>query len=271
MKICRNCLYHSAHPLNISFDLEGVCSGCRVHEEKNMLDWRERTENLRRICDEYRSRTGKSFDCIVPVSGGRDSYFIVHMVKNVFGMNPLLVTYNKHYNTAVGVRNLANLRIQFDADLITMTVHPEKVKRITRGTLRRLGSVYWHCIAGQTVFPVQMAVRLKIPLIIWGAHQGVDQVGMFSHLDEVEMTRRYRHEHDLMGYEAEDLVDEFDCISYLDVEPFIYPDNRELDLVGVRGVYMNNFVRWDSKTQHEEMIRRFGYKTASVENIRLLQ
>ena len=263
MKICRNCLYHSAHPLNISFDLEGVCSGCRVHEEKNMLDWRDRTENLRRICDEYRSRSGKSYDCIVPVSGGRDSYFIVHMVKNVFGMNPLLVTYNKHYNTAVGVRNLANLRIQFDADLITMTVHPEKVKRITRGTLRRLGSVYWHCIAGQTVFPVQMAVRLKIPLIIWGAHQGVDQVGMFSHLDEVEMTRRYRHEHDLMGYEAEDLVDEFDGISYLDVEPFIYPDNRELDLVGVRGVYMNNFVRWDSKTQHEEMIRRFGYETAS--------
>ena len=69
-----------------------------------------------------------------------------------------------------------------------------------------MGSIYWHCIAGQTVFPVQIACKFKIPLIIWGAHQGVDQVGMFSHTDEVEMTRKYRKEHDLMGYEAEDLL-----------------------------------------------------------------
>jgi len=146
---------------------------------------------------------------------------------------------------------------------MTLTVNPEKVKKITRATLRRFGSIYWHCIAGQTVYPVQMAVKLKIPLIIWGAHQGVDQVGMYSHLDEVEMTRKYRKEHDLMGYEAEDLINlEFDNLSEDDLKPFYYPDDREIENVGVRGIYLNNYIRWDSRLQHEEMIKLYGYETA---------
>jgi N-acetyl sugar amidotransferase len=262
MQVCTRCLYTSDHPINLTFDDEGVCSGCRVHEEKDQLDWNDRASKLSGILENYRSRSGRNYDCIIPVSGGRDSYFIVHTIKNVFGLNPLLVTYNKQYNTAVGIRNLANLRIRFDCDIMTLTVNPETVKNITRSTLRRFGSMYWHCIAGQTVYPVQIAVKFKIPLIIWGAHQGVDQVGMFSHLDEVEMTRKYRKEHDLMGFEAEDLIDELDNISENDVMPFLYPDNRELEQVGVRGIYLNNYIRWDSRAQHELMIREYGYETA---------
>lgn len=261
MRYCKRCLYPENHPLNIVFDEEGVCSGCRVHEEKDTLDWKPRGEKLGQVLEAYRNRSGNNYDCIIPVSGARDSYFIVHTVKNVYGMNPLLVTYNKQYNTAEGVRNLANLRIQFDCDIMTLTVNPETVKKITRATMRKMGSIYWHCLAGQTVYPVQVAVKFKIPLIIWGAHQGVDQVGMFSHLDEVEMTRKYRKEHDLMGYEAEDLVDDFDGVSEEDIIQFKYPDDKELERVGVRGIYLNNYIRWDTKAQHEKMIREFGYKT----------
>jgi N-acetyl sugar amidotransferase len=249
--------------LHLTFDKHGVCSGCRIHDEKDVLDWRERGERLREILEQYRCRSGNNYDCIVPVSGARDSYFIVHTIKNVYRMNPLLVTYNKQYNTAVGVRNLANLRVRFDCDIMTLTVNPEMVKKITRSTMRRFGSIYWHCLAGQTVYPVQMATKLKIPLIVWGPHQGVDQVGMFSHLDEVEMTRKYRKEHDLMGYEAEDLINDFDNITEKDIATFQYPDNREIEQVGVRGIYLNNYLRWDSRKQHEMMIRKYGYETAS--------
>lgn len=261
MQVCTRCLYTSAHPLQLTFDNEGVCSGCRIHEEKDQINWFARAEKLRQLLEGYRNRSGNNYDCVIPVSGARDSYFIVHTIKNVYGMNPLLVTYNKQYNTAMGVRNLANLRIRLDCDIMTQTVNPETVKKITRGTLRRFGSIYWHCLAGQTVFPVQIAVKFKIPLVIWGAHQGVDQVGMFSHLDEVEMTRKYRKEHDLMGYEAEDLIDDFDGIGEQDVIPFSYPDNRELERVGVRGIYLNNYIRWDSRAQHEQMIPLYGYET----------
>jgi N-acetyl sugar amidotransferase len=253
------------HPLNIVIGEDGLCSGCRIHDEKDQINWVEKKQKLEEIFSNYRNKKSTNYDCIVPVSGSRDSYFIVHTVKNVCGMNPLLVTYNKHYNTAVGIRNLANLRIQFDCDLMTLTVDPAKVKKITRATLRRFGSIYWHCLAGQTVFPVQVAVKFKIPLIVWGAHQGIDQVGMFSHHNEVEMTRKYRKEHDLMGYEAEDLLDnEYDFIHENDILPFVYPEDREIEQVGVRGIYLNNYIRWDSRLQHEEMIRLYGYETAPL-------
>lgn len=261
MKYCKRCLYPENHPLQIVFDDEGVCSGCRIHEEKDDLDWTPRLEELRKIVEPYKSQSRTIHDCIVPVSGAKDSYFIVDFVKNVLGLHPLLVTYNKHYNTQVGIRNLAYLRSLIGCDLMTMTVSPERVKKITRESIRQRGSMYWHCLAGQTAFPVQIAVKFKIPLIIWGAHQGVDQVGMYSHLDEVEMTRKYRKEHDLMGLEADDLLKNSTELKAEDLAQFQYPHDKELEAVGVRGIYLNNYVRWDTKAQHEKMLDKYQYES----------
>jgi N-acetyl sugar amidotransferase len=263
MKYCTRCLYPANHPLNITFDKQGVCSGCRIHEEKDKLNWQERFTKLLGLVSMFRSTTRNIHDCIVPVSGARDSYFTVHVVKNLLGLHPLLVTYNNQYNTQVGIRNLAYLRALFGCDIMTMTVSPERVKRITRESLHRLGSIYWHCLAGRTVFPVQIATKYRIPLIIWGIHQGCDQVGMFSHLDEAEMTRKYRKEHDLMGYEAEDIVAGSENLTMADMEQYIYPHDKELEVVGVRGIYLSNYVRWDSKAQHEKMIAEHGFESAA--------
>jgi N-acetyl sugar amidotransferase len=262
MKQCARCLYPVSHPLGIVLDEGGICSGCRVHEEKDTLDWSERRERLRTILESYRSTSGEFFDCVVPVSGARDSYFIVHTLVREFGMNPLIVSYNKHYNTQRGHRNLAYLKTIFDLDCYTMALGKDLVRRVTQATLEELGSIYWHILAGQTVLPVQVAVRYKIPLIVWGHHQGLDQVGMFSHLDEVEMTRKYRKDHDLMGLEAEDLVSEARGLPERDLRPYFYPHDKDLQSVGVRGIYLGNYIRWDTKAQHEKMIELYGYETA---------
>ncbi len=262
MQYCSRCLYPANHPLNIVFDDDGVCSGCRVHEEKDTLDWGERRQRLKTLVDRFRNRSSSGYDCIVPVSGARDSYFIVHTVKRELGLNPLLVSYNKHYNTRRGHRNLAYLRTIFDVDIYSQVMQPQTVKKITRETLRLRGSMYWHVLAGQTVWPVQVAVRQKIPLIIWGHHQGLDQVGMFSHTDEVEMTRKYRKEHDLMGLEAEDIIAQSSLVED-DLQAFFYPHDKELAKVGVRGIYLGNYIRWDTKRQHEAMIDRYGYEAAA--------
>lgn len=264
MKYCLRCGYPENHPLFITFDDQGVCSGCRVHEEKDQLDWDDRGRKLAAIFDAFRSETGENYDCVVPVSGARDSHFIVHTVKKVYGMNPLLVSYNRHFNTERGIRNLAYLRTLLDVDHVQMVRSPDTVKRLTRETIRRLGSMYWHVLAGQTVFPVQTAVRFKIPLIVWGTHQGLDQVGMFSHTDEVEMTRKYRLEHDLMGCEAEDLIGGTENLTEDEMIPFAYPQDREISEVGVRGIYLGNYIRWDSKAQHEAMLDLYGYETAQL-------
>ncbi len=261
MNYCTRCVYPENHPLKITFNAEGVCSGCIIHEEKDNLDWKIRLEKLKKIIEPYKKSNRSINNCIIPVSGARDSYFIVDIVKNVLGLNPLLVNYNKQYNTEIGIRNLSYLRTIMGCPIITKTVNPIVVKKITQTSLNLLGSMYWHCLAGYTVFPVQMACKFKIPLIIWGAHQGIDQVGMYSHTDEVEMTRKYRKEHDLMGFEAEDLLSRSDNLTWKDIEDYIYPHDKEINTVGVRGIYLNNYLRWDTKKQHEDMIKKYNYET----------
>jgi N-acetyl sugar amidotransferase len=258
MKFCRRCLYPENHPFGISFDAEGICTGCRVHEEKDRLDWTARETRLAALLAPYRGRNRLRHDCIIPVSGARDSFFIVDMVQRVYGLNPLLVTYNRHYNSRAGIYNVARLRTALGCDIETLTLQPSLVKRMMRASLAEMGSFHWHALAGQTVFPVQVAVQTGIPLIIWGAHQALDQVGMFSHLDEVEMSRRYRREHDLMGHEAEDLVDR-QGLTETDLRPLFYPQDADLRRVGVRGIYLGNYIRWDSKAQHERMVAAYDY------------
>ena len=88
---------------------------------------------------------------------------------------------------------------------------------------------------------------------------------MFSHEHEVEMTRRYRKDHDLMGYEADDLLSDFDVLNERDIWQYRYPEDEEINSIGVRGIYLNNFVRWDPKAQHELMIKKYDYETSKFE------
>lgn len=263
MIYCKRCLYPSNHPYGMIFDDDGVCMGCRVHEEKDELDWDSRFKKLEQIVHSNSKIMGtKNFDCIIPVTGGGDSYFIVHVAKNILGMNPLLVNYNSHYNTKLGIRNLANLSTVFDCDIVTSTLSPNHVKKITNQSIKQYGSMYWQALAGYTTFPVQTAIRFRIPLIIWGVHPWSEQTGMFSHIDEVEMSHRCRKEHALMGISAEDLVHSDSNVTRGDVQPFIYPYDNELEAVGVRGIYLSNYIRWDSKAQHELMIDQYGYESS---------
>lgn len=263
LEFCQRCLYSTAHPLGLILDQAGICSGCRIHEEKDQLNWEERWEQLVQLVGPYRNKAGNNYDCIIPVTGAQDSYYLVYLVKQRLGLNPLLVTYNKYFNTPLGIRNLANLRIRMNCDIVYQNINPLSVKNIVRSTLRRFGSIYWPILAGQTVFPVQTAVRYQVPLIIWGAHQGLEQVGMFSHTHQVEMNRRYRKDHDLMGFEADELLSIFDTLREEDIWQYRYPDDADLKQVGVRGIYLGNFVRWDPKAQHEHMIRDYDYRSAT--------
>lgn len=260
---CSRCLYDTSHPLGLEVNEKGICSGCLIHEEKDYLDWDQRWNDLLDLVNDYKCKQKVKYDCIVPVSGANDSYFILHIVKNKLNLNPLVVTYNKYFNTPIGIKNLANLRTKFDVDVLIQNINPTIVKKITKTTLFELGSMYWPCIAGQTVFPVQTSIRYNIPLIIWGAHQGLEQVGMFSHLHNVEMTRRYRKDHDLMGMEADDMLNTFNTLSEEDICQYRYPSDSDLRKAGTRGIYLGNYIRWDPKAQHEEMIKLYGYESAS--------
>jgi N-acetyl sugar amidotransferase len=264
IKFCKNCFYSTQHPLGLTIDQNtGICSGCLIHKEKYKINWIEKLSKLKKIVKEYKSKNN-FYDCIVPVSGANDSFYILYLVKQL-GLNPLLVSYNHYFNTDIGIKNLANLKTIFDCDLLTLNVSPKKVKKITKHTLVNYGNMYWPAIAGKTVFPIQIACKYKIPLIIWGAHQGLEQVGMFSHNHEVEMSRWYRKNHDLFGIEAEDLIKTDGLVKEEDVIEYLYPDEKDLNSIGVRGIYLGNYIKWDVKSQHERMVKKFKYKSISFQ------
>lgn len=266
MKYCSRCLYPESHPLNIDFDTKGVCSGCNVHDEKfNLINWPEKEKEFSKLIKSYSAKNHVNYDCIIPVSGTGDDFYVVDLIKNQYGLNPLLVTYNTHYSTEVGIRNLARLCKELDCDHILYTVGPETVKKITRFTLEKMGHVYWHALAGHLTFPVQVGTKFNVPLIIWGCHNWSDQVGMFSHLDRVEMTKKVRKEHSLKMLDVEELKRAAPGLDERDLVAFSYPSDEQLEKCGVRGIYISNFFHWDSQAQIEKMIKKYGYETNEEE------
>jgi hypothetical protein len=131
--------------------------------------------------------------------------------------------------------------------------------------LNNFGNFYWQAIAGYLTFPVQTAVKYNIPLIIWGVNGWMDQVGMYSHYDSVQMSQRCREEHGLQGIKISDILKLNSKLSPRDLNGFIYPDNEKIAKLNLKGIYLNNYIFWDSKVQHENMIRNYKYEGRLME------
>jgi N-acetyl sugar amidotransferase len=263
VRYCARCLYPANARPTIIFDDEGICSGCRHHEARLTIDWAERERWLRDLLAEYRAKSresGRPYDCIVPVSGGKDSHYLVHLVKVVHGLNPLCVTFNHVFNTAVGVRNLANLVEQFGVDLIRFTANPHAVRKLARYMVRKVGDITWHYHAGIMTVPFQVAVSHRIPLIVWPEHYG-ELTGVFTLHDMVEFTKWVRQEHDMRGLEPEDIAaDPASGVTMADLVPYQFPADDEIAAIGVRGIYVTNFLYWDEKQHGELVIDKYGFE-----------
>ena len=262
MRYCARCVYPENSRPAIIFDEQGVCSGCRYHESRSSADWDEREKMLREILAEHKAKAreaGNIYDCIIPVSGGKDSHFQVHLLRNVYGMNPLLVTYNHNFNTPLGIRNLNNLVKQFGCDLVRVTANPHSVRKIARYMIKKVGDITWHYHAGIRTVPFQMAVKYKVPLIVWGEHGYAELTGMFRLEDMVEYTKWTRQEHDMRGYEPDDLIGEESGLTLQDMGPYIYPLDEEIEELDVRGIYLSNFFDWDALSHGRLVIEKYGF------------
>lgn len=260
---CKRCLYTSAHPFGIEFDDEGICTGCRTHEEKFNLDWGKRENLLNNRLNTILRGTRtieRDYDCIVPVRGTAEHLYLVDYVKNRLGLRVLAVSYNSQFSSFAGIRNLALVREALDVDFIQYTTNPIRYKRLIRESLARIDSMRWPYIAGEKAFPVQVAVEKKIPLIIWPYHQPTEQVGIHSYIEENEMTRHSRHQFDLMGLEEEDCVDIGSLLSWRDIEDIRYPGDKALR--SVTGLYAANYVPWDTRKMSEEAVLKFSASCA---------
>lgn len=212
-------------------------------------------------------KRGNSHDCIVPVSGGKDSHYQVWLLKEKFGMNPLLVTFNHAYNTPAGNRNLYNLVEKSGCDFVRYTAGLDSVRRISRHMLQTVGDLTWHYHAGIRTYPFQVAVERDIPLIVWGEHGFAELTGIVSLEDFVEFTRWTRKEHDMRGYEPQDLIGK-GGITGQDIAPYIYPSDEDIARVEVRGIYLSNFLPWNATAQAEVMMREWNFAPITYERER---
>lgn len=272
MRYCSRCLYPENAKPTIIFDEQGICSGCRYHESRQNLEvnWEERKKIFEAIIEEARTmaaKRGLSHECIVPVSGGKDSHFQVWLLKEKYGLNPLLVTFNHIFNNPAGLRNLENLVQESGCDLVRYTAGLDSVRRISRLMLETVGDLTWHYHAGIRTVPFQVAVAHNIPLIVWGEHGFAELTGIVSLEDFVEFTRWTRKEHDMRGYEAHDLVGK-GGVTINDIAPYIYPSDEDIERADVRGIYLSNFFPWDAKSHAELMIKEWGFSPVAYQRDR---
>lgn len=263
---CIECTFPSSSAAPLEFDDKGLCSGCSTANEIKSIDWSRRETMFESLLEEYRSNDNY-YDCIIPVSGGKDSYWQIHKIKQ-YGLNPLLVTYHGNNYTDAGMKNLINMREVFNVDHVFFTPSINLLKKMNRVCQRLMGDMNWHSHAGIFTYPIRVAVEKKIPLMVWGEHGFMDLGGMHSYNDFVEFTYRYRHEHCLRGYEWNDIIKASekynDPISINEMIQWKYPSDMEIEKVGVRGIYLANFFKWDANIHGPEMIKKYGFQESEI-------
>ena len=267
VRYCKKCTQISSSAVPIDFDATGVCTACQTSDEAQIIDWERRELLFQNLVSEYRDPT-VPYDCIIPVSGGKDSYWQIHKAKE-YGLRPLLVTYNSNNYSETGLQNLQNMREVFGLDHIFITPAISTVKTLNRLAMKLMGDMNWHGHAGIFTAPIRVAVEKRIPLMIWGEHGFMDLGGMHSYKDFVEFTYRYRHEHCLRGFEWYDLLKfaeaEGEAVNSEALHLWKYPCDSEIRAVGVRGVYLSNFFRWDANSHGPLMSELYGFIETPVE------
>lgn len=187
VKFCKKCVIPNTRPSSsneyrhtadkrhdyIQFDAEGVCSACRFCEAKfdGTIDWKKREEELLTLLDAHRSKDG-SYDCLVPGSGGKDSIYASHVLKEKYGMHPLTVTWAPHLYTDVGWKNFQNWMHVAGHDNYLFTPSGEIHRLLTRNAFFNLLNPFQPFIIGQKTFAAKMAARFGIPLVFYGPSPG---------------------------------------------------------------------------------------------------
>jgi N-acetyl sugar amidotransferase len=256
IRYCTNCVVPSTRP-GISFDSEGVCSACQgAREKKKDIDWDRRKKELLSFFDRYRTDDPKKYDCIVPVSGGKDSIYQVHLVKNVFGMHPLCVTYRTDSRTSYGEHNIQALR-NMGVDHVDFTPNTAGFRKLCRKTFEKYGDSSLADHFGIYCLVPRMALRFGLPLVIFGENPDMEYGADADKRKVAQMNREWIDNVNILkGTKAEDWVD--DSLSLEEVRSLMLPSSEELDGLGYTPLFLGYYIPWDAK-QNVEIAEKHGF------------
>jgi N-acetyl sugar amidotransferase len=241
LKYCTRCVMPHTKP-DLFIDDEGVCNACRAFEQRKAVDWDQRRRELEEVLARYRG-DGSNWDCIVPVSGGKDStYQVVRMLQ--LGLNPLCVTATTCDLSAIGRRNIQNIK-RLGVDYIEFSPNPRVRAKLNRIGLTEVGDIAWPEHVGIFTIPVRAAVQFGVPLIVWGENSQNEYGGPAAAAQNNVLTRRWLEEFGgLLGLRVKDLSETYGIASR-SLLPYQYPTDEELQRVGVTGLFLGHYLPWD--------------------------
>jgi N-acetyl sugar amidotransferase len=248
----------------IAFNEEGICDACLFAERKmNLIDWDLREKELKELCDKYRSRDG-SYDCLVPGSGGKDSFYAAHLLKYKYGMHPLTVTWSPHIYTEWGWRN-HHAWVQAGFDNYLMTPNGRVHRLLTRLAVDNLLHPFQPFIFGQKFLAPKMAALFDIPLVFYGENES-EYGNPLNDTEKAERDWSYfsnSSEKDIFlgGTSVLDLKENFglvhqDLIPYLPINPNILSEKN------IQVHYLGYYLKWHPQSCYYYSVEHGGFEAS---------
>lgn len=247
MNYCTKCVMPDTRP-GITFNEQGVCAACQAYENRKNVDYDKRFEELKILCDKYRGSNGPNgYDCMIAVSGGKDSHFQVYLFKEVLGMNPLLVTVEDNFPmTDAGIHNLKNISEAFGCDIISMKPNIKAQKVAMKYTFEKYGKPTYFVDRYIYTYPLHMAVKFNTPLLVYGENVGYEYGGSGTGAVETYSAKDQISNGVGAGIPTEELL--ANGLSAKDLNFFEPPVAADLDKLDP--IYVSYFIEWNSFKNH---------------------
>lgn len=252
----------------IEFDASGLCNICRAHESRRTESaGKDKLSDLQKIVEGHRGI--HAYDCIVPFSGGKDSTFTLWFLVAQLRLKVLAVQFDHGFMRPGVLANNERTFKRLGCDVHRFTPSWSLVKRVMLEALIRKGDFCWHCHTGIFAYPMQVALKEQVPLIIWGEpsseYTAYYQEGETEEVDETRFDRFVN-----LGITADDMAGmikkDFD-FDYRDLKPFTYPKRSDLAKLGVRSICLGSYIPWDVREQVKIIEKELGWQGDQVEGM----
>ena len=259
MKCCKNCFMPDTKP-GVRINDDGLCQACINYEKRSDVNYDKRFEKLKKLADKYRREDGY-YDCIIPISGGKDSHFQVYVMKELLDMNPLLISAKDPFTkTESGKHNLNNIQKSFGCDIISLDLNPDLVKRMVKIAFEELGSPTWPVDRAIYAFPIKMGIKLDIPFIIYGENVSWEYGGV---IEEETYSAKNQINNDVAKKVDFSLWYE-NGINKKEMNQFMYPSKEEISEANLDPIYLSYFIPWDGNYNYK-IAKKYGFRDLSNE------
>lgn len=240
MKYCNRCVMPPTRP-GLFLDEQGICNACRWYEQKKTeIDWPSRREQLQKIADEAKAKATGPWDCVVGVSGGKDSTWQAAFVRDQLGLNPLLVQFASSDGTDIGRVNLENL-VKMGFSLISVQPNPLVARQLCQKSFFKYGNIVKYSEHALFATPFRVAIDYDIPLVFFGENPALE-VGD-RNVDRPGWDATGIQFNNTLGGDGIDIW-QGDGIGADDLQPYIFPSDDEMSKWGGSGIFMGYFLDW---------------------------